>query len=78
MDKESVTGQSALSNVTARVKFSNIPIAPLQGANVSGRMATGGGPQKNALCPRLPYVTASRSILRYLCVLCVSAVNVCE
>ena len=64
MDKESVTDQSAGCRVTARVKFWDIPIAPLQGANVGGGMSTEGGARparRDGLCPRLLYVTASRS-----------------
>src|SRR3989442_13829067 len=49
--EESVTDQSPHCNVTARVKFSDIPIAPLQGANVSGGMSTGGGAQKPRSAP---------------------------
>src|SRR3989442_15378341 len=64
MDKESVTDQSARCRVTARVKFWDIPIAPLQGANVGGGMSTGGGARpalRDGLCPRLLYVTPSAS-----------------
>src|SRR2546428_107326 len=48
---KSRTHQSLQCNVTVRVKFSDIPIAPLQGANVSNGMSTGGGAQKTRSAP---------------------------
>src|SRR2546428_13195951 len=64
MDKESVTDQSARCKVTARVKFLDIPIAPVQGANAGGGMSTGGGAVPRCgtgSAPRLLYVTPSAS-----------------
>src|SRR2546428_847857 len=59
MDKESVTDQSPRCKVTARVKFLDIPIAPLQGGTYGCEFNRGRRRPalRDGLCPRLLYVT---------------------